>query len=298
MLSWSIQLPIYATHRLGTGIPAACPGLSPPGEELVFTGDTAPGYPGLRRLAAASTTPVTVPVVSPGVGGHGNPRLAPNGTSIAYDCYDGFSPQICRVETDGTGFQQLTSGATYAAYADWDPTGTKIAYGAAPSAYFIHHMDANGANDSTILGSSGFFTQPRAAWSRTGTQFAFGQSSPTALYVANRNGIGQSVVPFSPIPTMSSFDITRWSPANDSLAFTNAYGRGIWAVPAAGGTSVRRVGLDDMGTVFDWGPQGFVFSTGFNWPGFSGIWLMTPAGRIHRLTVDGNDAAPAFRRNP
>ena len=289
MLSQSIGLTIYTSNRVGVTIIDACPGLSPPGEDLVFVGDTGvTGPQALRRLVATSTTPVTVPLPA---GPVGEPRLAANGTSVVYSCYDGSGPQICRAETDGTGFLQLTSGGPYARNADWSPNGLEVAYTAqVPGS--IRRVNADGTGDSSV--ASAFTGQnPYVAWSRTGTQLAYSTSS--GLFVVDRYGVGGSIG-ISPA-YISPFDVQRWSPAGDSIAFTTGYSEGIWAVPAVGGTAVGQVRLADMGTLFDWGPQGFVFSCGSNAPGFAGLWLMTSGGQLRRLTR-GSDHSPAFRRNP
>lgn len=294
MLSWSIQLPVPQAVNLGRGIPDACPGFSPPGEDLVFVGDTGTSGPeAVRRLAAASTTPVTVPLPVAPAAVMGEPRLAANGTSVVYSCYDGVSPQICRAETDGSGFLQLTTGGPYARNGDWSPSGLEVAYTAqVPGS--IRRVNADGTGDSTVASvSTG--QNPYVAWSRTGTQLAYSTSS--GLFVVDRYGVG-GTIGISPVTFISPFDLQRWSPAGDSIAFTTGYSRGIWAVPSAGGTSVGAVRLGDMGLIFDWGPPGFVFSYGSSYPGFEGLWLMTPAGALHRLTGGQADRDPAFRRNP
>lgn len=289
MLTWSIGGYISASNRVALGIADACPGLAPPGEDLVFTGDTGVGPQVLRLLGAASTTPVTVPSVPAFVG---EPRLAANGTSVAYSCSDLNGLQVCRIETDGSGYQQLTGGGVYARNPDWSPNGLKVAYTAqVPNS--IRHVDADGTDDSLVaFVSTG--QNPFVAWNRTGAQLSYSISG--SLIVVNRDGTGGTAIPISPA-TISAFDVTRWSPAGDSIAFTTGYAKGIWGVPSGGGAPAGLVRLADMGSVFDWGPQGIVFSYGSNTPGFSGLWLMTPTGSLRRLTR-GQDRDPAFRRNP
>jgi hypothetical protein len=288
MLSYSIQLPIFTVNRVAVGIPDGCPGLTPPGETMVFrqgtSGDT------LVVLAAASTVPVMVPnVVSLSPGDEGHPRLAANGTSIVYGCYDGNGPKICRIETDGTGFQQLTGGTDWGRYPDWDPTGARIAYSTAPP-YFVRTISATGTND-TILASIPCCAGAHFVWNRTGTLLAWGQTGPTGLYTINRNGSGQTLVPTGAVAA-TGLSYPRWNAAGDSIAYgsgSSAY-PGIWAVPATGGVARKIAPFAGIDRTFDWGPPGVVF-----WR--SGLWLLTPTGILRRLTAS-NYYLPAFRRNP
>lgn len=290
MLSYSIGLPspFFQTNRTGRGIPDSCPGLTPPGETVVLMGNT-PAGDSLHVLAAASTVPTSIPGVP---GNSAAPRLASNGTSVVYSCNDFNGPQVCRIETGGTGFQQVTSGSVYAQNADWDPAGTRVAY-SSQVPYAIHHVDADGTDDTLIAAVSGF-AQAYVAWNRTGTQLTYGTNSPFAVITINRDASGATPLPMSPA-TANIFTVTRWSPAGDSIAFTTGYGPGIWAVPAAGGTPARVAPFSAMTYLFDWGPPGIVF--GVQGSGVTGLWLLPPSGLLRRLTA-GSHHSPAFRRNP
>jgi len=295
MLSYAVQLPIYALNRVASGIPDNCPGFTPPGETMVMTAITTNGD-SLYVLPAASTTPVNVPVPALSSGEEGHPRLAPNGTSIAYGCYDGNGPKICRIETDGSGYQQLTFGSEWGRYPDWDPTGTKIAYSSAPS-YWIRHMDADGTDDSLVV-SIPCCASVHAPWNRTGTQLAWAQSGGSpGLWVINRNGSGQTLIPTTPV-SADGLSYPRWNVAGDSIAYTSssyAY-PGIWAVPVAGGTSNKIAPFVGIDRTFDWGAPGVTFFVGSP-QSVRGLWLLTPSGVLRRL-VAGTFINPAFRRNP
>jgi len=290
MLSYTVQLPIYTANRVASGIPDNCPGVSPPGETIVMMGST-PFGDSLFVLQAASTTPVSVPgVPALSSGEESHPRLAPNGTSIAFGCYDGNGPKICRIETDGSGFLQVTGGTDWGRYPDWDPTGTRIAYSTAPP-YYVRTVNADGSQDSLVVGIP-CCASVHAPWNRTGTQLAWAQSGGSpGLYVINRNGSGQTLIPTSPV-SADGLSYPRWNVAGDSIGYTSssyAY-PGIWAAPLAGGPAGRIAPFYGIDRTFDWGQPGVLF-----WRG--GLWLLTPSGILRRLTTN-NYYYAAFRRNP
>ena len=64
------------------------------------------------------------------------PSWSPDGTQIAFACYQGggvranTSPDydICRINRDGTGLQNLTNNPAYDFHPAWSPDGTQIAF--------------------------------------------------------------------------------------------------------------------------------------------------------------------------
>lgn len=281
MLSYAISLPIYTANRIGQGVPSACPPLGTVAEKVVFRRQFAEDT--LYVLDAGVATPI------PNATGRlAHPRLANDGVSVAYQCLDTSSyPQICRINTDGTGFAQLTSGFNYSEAPDWSPDGTMLSlrFNGYP-----YTMTSSGTG-LTQRGSNYMSYVAQAAWSRTGTQLAYNSSGIRVVGSDGTNDLSVST---------GLFDIAmiRWSPAGDSLAFTRTAWDGLSLVASAGGTATVAMTLStlDYFNGFDWGPPGFVFS--LSEAGRAGIWyLSSPTAPIVRLTGRA-DFDPAFRRNP
>ena len=287
MLTYAIGLPIYTTNRIGQGVPAGCPGLVAPGEQVVFQRQGSAGSDTLYTLGAAATTGVPVANSS---GYSFYPRLAADGSSIVFRCTISGYYHVCSINADGTGLVDLTPSPYYFSNEgpDWSPDGTKIAF---RNNYYCYPstMDASGAN-LTLVGNNGpYHCGSFTAWSRDGTQLAFNGGGIWLVDVE----VGSILVPTG----FSDQQMFRWSPAGDSLAFTRNID-GMYVVPAAGGTAAPVAAITGLNYTngFDWGPQGFLFS--LSAPGRSGLWLLPSlTGPIYRVT-GGADRQPSFRRNP
>jgi hypothetical protein len=285
MMSYAIGLPIYtAGVRVGQGIPVACPGVTAPGEDVVFVSATGSADT-LLFLAAASTTPAVV--TSGGGGTIYRPRLRSDGAAVTYVCRDGFGyDQICRISPAGTGFAQLTSSFEYHYSPDWSPDTTQIGFRSSSS---IWKMSGDGSNQAFVYQPPSYSTG-ELSWSRNGLQFAYSASN---AFTINVDGTLDAIVPSSD----ASVETVRWSPAGDSLAYVRSYPVGVRVTDLAGGFDQPFRFETNNGTYsFDWGPQGFLVAlTG---TGRDGIWLLpTRTGPIVRLTR-GSHRQPSFRRNP
>jgi hypothetical protein len=283
MLSYAVSLPIYVANRIAQGVPSACPPLGAAPEAIVFRRSAGSGSDTLYLLPATSSTPAAVPNAA---GTLSHPRLAADGISVAYQCNDASSyPQVCRINTDGSAFAQLTSGFNYSETPDWSPDGAKLSF---RFNGYPYTMDNTGAGQ-VQTGANFMSYVATLAWNRDGTVLAYPSSG---VRFVNSDGTND-------VPVTTGFTdavMIRWSPAGDSLAFTRPTGR-AYLVPSAGGTASLAFAFSTLAyRAFDWGPPGFVF--GLTQPGREGLYyLASPTAPLVRLTR-GKDTDPAFRRNP
>ena len=288
MLSYAIGLPVTGA-RIAVGAPDACPGLTAPGDSVVFLRNDVPT--GLYALGASSTSPVAIPGATNVPSGDPQARLAADGRSIVYVCPAASGEQICRVDADTGGVVQLTDDTLAVDESpDWSPSGDSIVYLVNGE---IMKMAANGSGQAPVLAQTGVMFASEVKWGRVRTKLAF---SNGPLYVFD------PTISSNPVQVATGFsDINglRWSPAGDSIAFVRSTDPRLWVVPAAGGTPTIMLGLTGQITGGDWSSAGIVLSLNTG-AGAPGIWYLkgmnTPIYRVTRPTTF--DRGPSWRRSP
>ena len=281
MLSYAIAVAAGAS-RVGAGIPDVCPGLTAPGDSVVFHRSD---YPGLAYLGGASTTPAAISGATNAVG-PGTPQLAHDGRSVVYMCN---TNQICRVDAGTGGVVQLTSDGFTNFRPSWSPDGDSIVY--VRSGTGIIKMRADGSGKVSVGGAGAIVVR----WSPDGTKLAYANGS---LHIVKTDGTNDVTVATG---VTGSIVTVLWYPAGDSLAFEMSGDPRLWAVPVGGGSATVLEGFAgavDPGS--DMGPAGRIFSLDLQDGSPPSIWVVRgrsgPVFRVTRPTVA--DHAPAWRRNP
>jgi hypothetical protein len=304
MLSYAIGITPGSSgplNRVAAGISDACPGLSSPGETVVFNRNVG-GSGGIFRLDAGSTSPVQITSVLTDQW----PRLNAAGTSVVFQCDSLGDPLVCRTGADGSSRTTLlTSNPPYAnptfgTQPDWSPSGAYILYDTR-GGFGVGRMTANG-DSAVAVYSSGMFGAA-VAWSRNDSIYVLTNPNHYGLYAIRIDNA-------LPSPLDANFgDIQyaapiRWSPDGSTIAAVNYNGGGILTLPRTGGVNSVPAAAPNGITAFDWGPQGVIFSMP-DAHGTMSLWLLQGGfgGPVVRLTNPGYgsgqaDDQPSFRRNP
>jgi Tol biopolymer transport system component len=87
------------------------------------------------------------------------PRLSPDGTKIAFTSWDGAldstSAEICVMNVDGTGRQQLTNNQFEDSYAAWSPDGTHLVFQSNRDGNFeIYTMNVDGTGVTRLTNTA------------------------------------------------------------------------------------------------------------------------------------------------
>jgi hypothetical protein len=179
------------------------------------------------------------------------PAWSPDGTRLAYEC----GGDICAINTDGTGYRQLTANPAGNYHPTWSPDGSKIAFAATYGGVVdLYVIEADGSGIMRLTQGVGFVGSP--AWSPDGTTIVFDcqvDVGNTDLCSVHPDGTGFARLTSDPARDEGA----AWKPDGSTLAFaTTRYGTEEIVLMSPAGGTVTRIGAGRPGIEPSWSPDG------------------------------------------
>ena len=218
---------------------------------------------------------------------------------IIFTCTRGDYNQLCMINADGTGYQQLTSFEANSYYPVFSPIPGSIVYASNQNGgvFDLFLFVFEGARLLRLTENIGNVVSP--SFSPDGKKILFANRAgegPTSLWIVDSTGENSDLL-YSGTNTIVAVD---WSPVGDRIAFAmtvdqpDAYEVFIMN---ADGTEVRQLtrGLPGIGGSLDWSPDGRSLLIYAGPPGDKNIFLIDVAAETAaQLTNGGNNAASSF----
>ena len=219
---------------------------------------------------------------------------------IIFTCTRGDYNQLCMINADGTGYQQLTSLEAHSYYPVYSPLGGSVVYASNQNGgvfdLFLFVFD--GARLIRLTNLIGNVISP--TFSPDGQKILFANKAaegPTSLWTVDNTGENPDLL-YSGPNTIVAVD---WSPDGQTIAFAMATDAGsenyeIFLMNADG-SNVRQLtrGLPGIGGSVDWSPDSKKLLIHAGPTGNKNIFLVDVAAETAvQLTNGGNNAASAF----
>lgn len=253
-------------------------------------------YPVAFRIAYSSAMPAPLyvtradgtdlfAIAGPGRAKHcTSPAWSPDGTRLAFECYDPDTHNADVYESDLTGtlITRLTTSRTFDTQPVWSPDGFSVAFRSERTAQgwdlvVLGLSESSPTTIATIRPSDTGATDAAFDWSPDGNRLVFNESSERRLYVVDADGTGMAQLP----PAFA--EQPDWSPVEDRIAY-------------AGQDGIRMIGVEDHRDVLaipgwalyspKWSPDGLrIAATEFSEEG--GLHLYEVASRTHTKLMPG-----------
>ena len=218
---------------------------------------------------------------------------------IIFTCTRGDFNQLCLVNADGTGYQQITEVQANNYYPVFSPLGGSIVYASNQNGgYFdLFLFIFDGSRLIRLTENIGNVISP--SFSRDGSTILFANRAaegPTALWTVESTGKNPKLLYAGPNTIVSA----DWSPDGNTIAFAMAVNRPdayeIYLMNMDG-TNVRQLtrGLEGIGGSLDWSPDGRFLLIYAGPPGDKDIFRIdVEAETASQLTDGGNNAAASY----
>lgn len=218
---------------------------------------------------------------------------------IIFTCTRGDYNQLCMINADGTGFQQLTNVEANNYYPVYSPQGGSIVYASNQNggSFDLFLFVFEGSRLIRLTNFIGNVISP--SFSPDGRTILFANRAgegPTSLWTVENTGENANLL-YSGPNTIVAAD---WSPDGRTIAFAMAVNQPdayeIFLMNADG-TGVQQLtnGLPGIGGSIDWSPDGRYLLIAAGPPGDKNIFRVdVQAKTAAQLTNGGNNAAAAY----
>ncbi|HLO14584.1 MAG TPA: hypothetical protein VK206_07135 [Anaerolineales bacterium] len=218
---------------------------------------------------------------------------------IIFTCTRGDYNQLCMINADGTGYQQLTDTEANNYYPVYSPSGASVVYASSQNGgvFDLFLFIFEGARLIRLTDHIGNVISP--SFSPDGSRILFANRAaegPTSLWTVDTSGENADLLYAGPNTIVAA----DWAPVGHRIAFAMAVDQ-----PDAyeifimndDGTDVRQLtrGLAGIGGSIDWSPDGKHLLIYAGSPGDKNIYLIdVDAQTAAQLTNGGNNAACSF----
>ena len=218
---------------------------------------------------------------------------------IIFTCTRGDYNQLCMINADGTGFQQMTELEAHNYYPVYSPLGGSIVYSSNQNGgvFDLFLFVFEGARLIRLTERIGNVVSP--SFSPDGTKILFANRAaegPTSLWTIENTGENSQLLYAGPNTIVAA----DWSPDGNTIAFAmtvdqpDAYEVFLMG---ADGSNVRQLtyGLAGIGGSLDWSPDGKYLLIYAGPQGDKDIFRIDVEGKTAaQLTDGGNNAASSF----
>jgi TolB protein len=218
---------------------------------------------------------------------------------LIFTCTRGDYNQLCMINADGTGYQQLTKLEAHSYYPVFSPLGGSVVYASNQNGgYFdLFLFLFDGTRLLRLTNNIGNVLSP--SFSPDGSRVLFANRAaegPTSLWVIDSTGENPDLLYAGPNTIVAA----DWSPVGDRIAFAMAVDQPDAYevfIMDANGANVRQLtrGLPGIGGSLDWSPDGKKLLIYAGVAGDKNIFMIdVDAETAVQLTNGGNNAACSF----
>lgn len=218
---------------------------------------------------------------------------------IIFTCTRGEFNQLCWINADGTGYQQITDVEAHNYYPVYSPKGGSIVYASNQNggAFDLFLFVFEGSQLIRLTDFIGNVVSP--SFSPEGTSILFANQAgqgPTSLWKVESTGENPELLYAGPNTIVAA----DWSPDGEMIAFAMTVNEpGTYEIFLMGkdGSNVRQLtrGLPGIGGSVDWSPDGKYLLIYAGPTGDKDIFRIDVAGQTAtQLTDGGNNAASSY----